>query len=41
MDVVMITALTVPMTAIVFWLVVLTVRRFFGMLGIGVGLPYL
>lgn len=41
LDVVMITAVTVPIAAFAFWMVVLTVRRFFGMLGVGVGWPYL
>lgn len=41
LEIVMVTALTLPMAAAVFWLVVLTVRRFFGMLGTGVSWPYL
>ena len=41
LEVVIITALTLPMAAIIFWLMVLTLRRFFGMLGNSVGMPYL
>ena len=40
LEVVLITGLTLPLAYAVFWVVVLTVRRFFGMLGNGVGLPY-
>ncbi len=41
LEVVLVTGLTLPMAAALFWLLVLTVRRFFGMLGNGVGMPYL
>jgi hypothetical protein len=41
LEVVLITGLALPMAAVIFWLLVLTVRRFFGMLGTSVGLPYL
>ena len=40
LEVVLITGLTLPLAYAVFWMVVLTVRRYFGMLGNGVGLPY-
>jgi hypothetical protein len=41
LEVVIVTALTFPMAAIIFWLMVMAVRRFFGMLGNSVGIPYL
>ncbi|HEY7311859.1 MAG TPA: hypothetical protein VH643_21020 [Gemmataceae bacterium] len=41
LEVVLVTGLALPMAAVLFWLLVLTVRRFFGMLGNGVGMPYL
>jgi hypothetical protein len=41
LEVVLITGLALPMAAVLFLLLVLTVRRFFGMLGNGVGMPYL
>jgi hypothetical protein len=41
LEVVLVTGLALPMAAAIFWLLVLTLRRFFGMLGNGVGLPYL
>lgn len=41
LEVVLVTGLTLPMAAAIFWLLVLTMRRFFGMLGNGVGMPYL
>jgi hypothetical protein len=40
LEVVIIAGLTLPMAAAIFWLLVRTVRHFFGMLGNGVGLPY-
>jgi hypothetical protein len=41
LEVVLVTGLALPMAAVLFWLLVLMVRRFFGMLGTGVGMPYL
>lgn len=41
LEVVLITALTLPMAALILWLMVWTIRRFFGMFGVGVGMPYL
>ena len=41
LEVVIITGLALPLAAGVFWLIVLVVKRFFGMLGTGVGMPYL
>jgi hypothetical protein len=41
LEVVLVTGLALPMAAVLFWLLVLIVRRFFGMLGTGVGMPYL
>ena len=41
LEVVLVTGLALPMAAAIFWLLVLTLRRFFGMLGNGVGMPYL
>jgi len=41
LEVVLVTGLALPMAAMLFWLLVLMVRRFFGMLGTGVGMPYL
>jgi hypothetical protein len=41
LEVVLLTGLTLPMAAILFWLLVRVVRTFFGMLGNGVGMPYL
>lgn len=41
LEVVLVTGLALPMAAALFWLLVLLVRRFFGMLGVSVGWPYL
>lgn len=41
LEVVIITGLALPLAAGIFWLIVLVVKRFFGMLGTGVGMPYL
>jgi hypothetical protein len=40
LEVVLVTGLTLPLAFAIFWTLVLAVRRFFGMLGTGVGLPY-
>jgi hypothetical protein len=41
LEVIFVAGLSLPMAAAIFWLMVLTLKRFFGMLGNGVGLPYL
>jgi hypothetical protein len=41
LEVVLVTGLALPMAAAIFWMLVLLVRRFFGMLGNAVGMPYL
>jgi hypothetical protein len=41
LEVVLISGVTLPMAAALFGLLVLTVRRLFGMLSNGVGWPYL
>ena len=41
LEVVIITGLALPIAALVYLIVVLTVKRFFGMLGNSVGMPYL
>jgi len=41
LEVVFVAGLSLPMAAAIFWLLALTLKRFFGMLGNGVGLPYL
>ena len=40
MEIVFTTCLALPIAALILALLILTVRRFFGMLGNGVGLPY-
>ena len=41
LEVVFLTGLALPMAALLFWLLMVMVRYFFGMLGSGVGMPYL
>jgi hypothetical protein len=41
LEVVLVIGLTLPLAFAIFWMLVLTVRRYFGMLGTGVGMPYL
>ena len=41
LEVVLITGLALPLAAVLFWMLVLLMRRFFGMLGNAVGWPYL
>ena len=41
LEVVILTALTFPIAAFIFWRMVLALSSFFGMLGNSVGMPYL